>query len=395
MPAIQQKRVIKNAAFPEAKKAKVVVEDPVMAKVGVIAAALQTDSFVVPGTPGNREMLVAMTAAVLATPRDLRHAHQQSVADMLKEVFLSEEARWTQRVVEAEAKVHAVAQELAETKVVTTSADSAFQEKTTDLKTKMQELAQEVHVTRDIESSTKTALSELTDLEETNSFDTEKQEFAAKVKTERFVVLKEGSWEGDSVSKDGIKALVSFFKKIHVDTSLTAALPLALGRKPTERSEFDILVVSELELKLEARLLELAQKIESNVAAIAEKTTEKDAAEAALAAAKTKQRLSSEALLELKAEQKQRALELSQKQQAVIEKEFEEKAIEGNLTAEKIGLEGHQRILSDLTELLERCAPIPEVVVEEQVVEEATEVVPEPISVAMEVVPEAIQEAVM
>jgi len=392
MPAIQQKRVIKSGTFPEAKKAKkVVIEDPVLSKVAVIVNALQTESFVVPGTSGNREMLVAMAPAVLATPRDLRHSHQQSAANMLKEVFVTEEARLTQHIGEAEAKVTAVGQELAEKKIMAAAADAALQQKNTDLKAKQVELAAEVHLSRSAESSLKEVSSELSLLEDISGYDNTDHEFAANLKSEHFLVLKEGIWEGDTAPKEHIKALVSFFKKIRVDTSLVAALSLALGRKPTERSEFDSLAVSELELKLNCRLSELVQKIESNVAAIASKKTEKDTADAALATAKTQQRLSSEAMLELKAEQNQRAASLSQIQQAVIEKEFEVKAVEGDLAAEKAILEEHQRISIVLTELLERCAPVPEVVVEE-LAEEATEVVPETVA---EVVPEPTQEAVM
>merc|ERR1712118_27903 len=192
-----------------------------------------------------------------------------------------------------------------------------------------------------------------------------------------FLVLQEGSWEGDVVPKDHVKALTSFFKKIKVDVSMVAALPVALGRKPAERSEFDSLVASELEQKLEAHLQKLAQTIENNVAANGEKNTAKDAIDEAFTAAKTQQKKEVEALLELRAEQKQLSSELSEKQQAVIEQEFAMKAVDGEFQEEKVALESHQRIVSDLTELLERTVPIPEVAVEEEAADMATEVMTE------------------
>lgn len=379
MPAIQ-KRVIKNCEFPEAKKAKIqTVEDPVLAKVHAVAAAVQDVNFVVPGSDANREMLIAMMPAVLATPVDERHSHQYSVAGTFKELFLNEDSRLTERVAQAKAKAIESHTELTTRKAMVATAEAALKQKSEELKAKQVDLAREVHVTRDAESTLKQATSELTDLEETKGFDDEEQETATTLKTERFLLLKEGSWEGEIVPKEHVKALQSFFRKIHVDASMAAALPVALGRKPTDRSEFDNLAVSELEAKLEARLLHLTQQTENNTKAIVAKKVEKDAAESALAAAKAQQRLSTEALLALKAEQKQRSAELSGKQQVVIEQEFEVQAVDADHSSRKLALEAHQSVLTVLTELLERTAPIPEVVVEEPVVEVAMDVVPEPV----------------
>merc|ERR1711937_1058894 len=173
----------------------------------------------------------------------------------------------------------------------------------------------------------------------------------------------------------------SFFRKIHVDASMVAALPTALGRKPADRSEFDSLAVSELEKNLEAKLETLAQKIEGHDGMMAAKKAEKEAAESAHATAKAQQRASTEALLKLKAEQKQLIAELSEKKTAVIEQEFAVQAISADHGERKVGLEAHQRTMSDLTDLLERCTPVPEpapeVVMEEEVAGVATEEVPE------------------
>lgn len=384
MPAIQ-KRVIKTSEFPEAKKAKVqVVENPVLAKVHVIAAAVENVDFVVPGTNANREMLVAMMPAVLSTPVDVRHAHQHTLAGTFKELFLAEESRLTDRVAEVETKVTEADSELAARKATTASAEAALKQKSDELKAKQVELAAEVQVTRDAESTLKQATSELTSLEEIKGFDAEELEAAANLKIERFLVLKEGTWEGESVPKEHVKALQSFFRKIRADTSMVAALPLALGRRPADRSEFDELVVGELEKMLESKLLTLTQKISNNESELVAKKGEKESAESALAAAKAQQRLSAEALLVLKSEQKQSSAELTKKQQAVVEHEFEVQAVQADQHERKVGLEAHQGVFSVLNELIERTAPVPEVVVEPAVAE-----------VAMDVVPELVQEAVM
>jgi len=378
MPAFQ-KRVMNNAELPEpSKKAKVAVEDPVLTKVSTIVAAIEDANFVVPGTDANREMLVAIAPGVLGTPIDARHEHQQSMADTFKELFSNEELRLTERVTAAQAKVTESTNALATCKATAATAESAFKEKTNELKAKQVEVAEKVQATRNAESTFKELTSELTDLEQIKEIDSETQEAATNMKSEHFIVLQEGSWEGDIAPKDHVKALQSFFRKLHVDASMVAALPVALGRKPTERSEFDSMAVSELEKKLECRLTDLAEKVKGNDTAIAVKQAEKEGAESAFADAKAKQRLSTEALLALKAEQKQRSTEQSEKQKVVVEQEYEVRSVEADHNERKVELEAHQRILSDLTELLERTTPVPEVAIEEPVAEVAKDLVIEP-----------------
>jgi len=365
-----------NTSFPEAKKAKVALDDPVLHKVATITATLESDKFVVPGADANRQMLIAMAPSLLATPADQRHAHQHTLAAMFKEVFVTEETRLSQLAHDAEAKVTESSAELSAQKAIASSADSALKDKEGQIKAKLKALADDVGVTRTAESTLKELSSDLIDLEETQSFVIEEQQQTTNIKTEHFLMLKEGSWEGDVVPKDHVKALTSFFRKkaLNADSSLVAGLPMGLGRKPVERSEFDSLVVTELEQKLEARLQDLAQNIESNVAKISEKNTLKQSADGALIAAKAQQRLSTEALLELKAQQKQLSSELSEKQQTVVDHELTVKAMEVDFQEQKAALESHKEILRGvLTELLERTTPIPEVVVEEQAVEVATE----------------------
>lgn len=382
MPAIQ-KRMMNDTAFPEAKKAKVVVEDPVLAKVQTIVDSVQNGDFQIPGTQANREMLVAMAPAVLATPCDARHAHQQTVADTYKEIFLNEESRLTERVAEVKDKVAEANGELATRKAAVTDAEAALSKKNDEIKDKQAEVAGKVQVTKDTESAFKNATSELVSLESSKESDAEEHQNIMNLKTDRFLILKEGSWEGDTVPKEHVKLLQAFFKKIHVDASMLAALPLALGRKPADRSEFDSLAVSELEKNLEATLQELAQRIESNEAAVVAKKAEKDAAESAHATAKTDQRESTEGMLALKAEQKQLMADLSEKKKAVIEHEFAVQAVFADHGERIVGLEAHQKILSELVELLERCTPVPEptpeVAVDEAVTGVATDVVLEPV----------------
>jgi len=381
MPAFQ-KRVMSNAEVPApSKKAKVAVEDPVLTKISTIVAAIQDANFAVPGTDTNRDMLVAIAPSVLATPIDARHEQQQSMGDIFKNLFLNEESRLTERITEAQAKVTEATDALATCKATAAASETALKEKTNELKAKQVEVAEDVQASKDAESTFKELMSEIADLDQIKEIDVEAHEAATNMKSEHFIVMREGSWEGDSSGpsvKDHVKALQSFFRKLHVDASLVAALPRALGCKSTERSEFDSLVVSELEKKLDCRLAELAEKIKGSDAAIAAKQVEKDGAELDLAASKCKQRLSAEALLALKAEQKQLATEQSEKQQVVVEQEYEVRSVEADHNGRQVELKSHQSTLSVLKELLERTTPVPEVTLEEPVAEVATDLVIEP-----------------
>merc|ERR1719388_217286 len=146
---------------------------------------------------------------------------------MFKELFAAEEARLSQQVAEAEAKVSEVNKELSSRKASTSNAEVALKEKGEQVKSKLAELADKVGVTRTAESTFKELVSDLTDLEQTQSFATEEKEATLSLKTNPFLPLKEGTWEGDTVNKDDVKTLTSFFRKIKADSSMVSALPMA------------------------------------------------------------------------------------------------------------------------------------------------------------------------
>merc|ERR1711904_510950 len=89
--------------------------------------------------------------------------------------------------------------------------------------------------------------------------------------------------------------------------------------------------------------------------------------------AKEKQRAAAEAMLVVKAEQKQLIANLSKKKEAVIEQEFEIKALEGQHNESLDGLSAHQQVQTTLIELIERVTPVEPVAEVEAVAEVATE----------------------
>lgn len=348
MPVLQ-KRIAENAEFPEPKKAKLTV---VQTKVGEVVAALESDNFQVPGPNSNRQMLLALTPCILETPRDSRHPKQEELGEMLKDVFHAEGARLNTKVQETQAEFDGAAADMAARTAAVDVANNDVEKKKSNLKEKMSALAADVDVVQSAKSNLEDSASELAILNETKELHaSEQQDVAAKA--ENFTLLKNGTWEGEA-PKDKIKELVSFFRKLKVDASLVAALPMALGRKPEDRSQFDALTVTELETKLTTKVEECASKLRDTETLLAEKAAKKETQDSALAVAVQKQREGAEALLQTRAEHKELASVLVEKNQNVIDGQTEHKALEAELFERKHAVDLHQVIQSKLTELLER-----------------------------------------
>jgi hypothetical protein len=388
MPAFQ-KRAAKTAEdFPEPKKAKkAVVEDHVQTKVDTIIAALHDDSFEVPGTKSNREMLIAMAPCILATPRDQRHAHMESMVKSFQEVFADEASRLQDKVAEGEGAMAEASRDLASRKAEAESAASDLQMKVDEVKGKQVDLAESVGVTRNAETTLKDTKFELSTLVETKS-DLAREQEEAQARMENFNMFKNGDQESAAPKEEHnlLKTLASFLKKIKADVSLVAALPMALGRKPAERTDFDANAVVEVEKKLEEKLREVAAGVQSNEALIAEKTDFQGTSEKALVNAKEKQRALAEAMLAVRADQKELTTILATKKEAVIEQEFTVKALEGEHNEKLSFFKAHQEKQSTLTELIERDTPVEADV---EVVAPMEEVIG-----AVEAIPETVHEAV-
>jgi len=369
MPFIAEKRVVEEleVEIPQPKKAK---KDPIAAKVEMITDALQAENFEVAGSSTNRQMLVALAPTILSTPRDLRHSHQEQLGGMVTEVFEKEEARLQTQVAETQTKVDGVNAEFGVRRAAVEAAEAKLQAKGSQLKDNQVTLSADVGVTRNAEATVKETAEELTSLDETKTEHALAHEEALNVKNEGFTSLKEGTCDDSNVEKDHVKALVKFFKKIKADASLVAALPMALARKQAELSDFDSLAAVELEKLLESKIAVLAEQLKTTADALVQKVASKEAADAALDAAKKKQRVGAEAMLATKAEQKQLAADLSEKQEAVLEHQFETKSLQASHNERMVLLTFHQGLQTTLTELLERRTPVAEAPTEVPVPEE-------------------------
>lgn len=260
--------------------------------------------------------------------------------------------RLKQKVQETQAEIEGAAADMTARKAAVQASTVDVEGKSVELKEKMAVLAADVRVAQAAKCSFDETVSELTTLEETKELQVSKQQDVA-TKAASFALLKDGQWEGDA-PKDKIKDLASFFKKLKADLSLVTALPIALARKPEERSQFDALTVAELEKKLTGKVEECETQVKDAQALVAQKAGVKEIQDAALTAALTKQRAGAEALLQARAEHKDLRAVLTEKNAQVTDGQTACKSLEAELFQRTSELECHQEIQRKLIELLER-----------------------------------------
>lgn len=355
MPAILEKR-ISDSSVPSPKKAKL---STIQTKIQEVVASLSSDDFQMAGSNSNRQMLLALAPCILETPRDSRHPNQEELGGFLKQVFLTEDARLKETVQETQAKIDASGAEMASHKAAVDVATADVEKKHAELKAKMSVLAADVGKARAAKEALDTTLSDLKSQQELKElYEEEQQDVAAKV--ESFASFKDGTWEGDEAPKDQIKVLGSLFKKLKADASLVAAVPMALGRKPDERSEFDSMTVTELEKKLTTKVEELASKLKEIETALSSQAAEKEVNESTLTAAQKKQREGAEAILQTRHEHKDLTVVLGKKSDQVVEGQIEHKALEAEHLQSKSAVEIHDGVQGKFIELLERQTAEPE-----------------------------------
>lgn len=301
MPAVNVRVMMdqeRAAVLPEAKRMKTAVnlEDPVQEKIKFLCDTIKEPEFEIAGGYANREMLLAMLPSVLSTARGVRNGYQQTMANMISDVFGAEEARLKNCLAEAQAKVDADDAELAPFNSAVEQANVAVQAKTEDIQMKEVALARAEGVLNDSKAEVKA-----TDAEESSAanaleaFTTEKENFL-EVKQGNYEVMRDGNWDTPKDQKRHLVALKPFFGRIRVEESLVTALSSALGKKPAERGEFDVEVVQQLEDRVASGLSSLEEKV---AAASAEASERKDlsiASTAVLEVAKEKKQVAVEAV---------------------------------------------------------------------------------------------------
>lgn len=309
-----------NQIAPEAKRAKsqkAVTSNLVQEKIDAVCAALAEAG---PSAPGAscRQMLLAIAPATLETPGNERHQYQEMWATMLDEVFDAEAKRARELVASAQAKVNAVGEEGARRVATVEQIDAELRAKQDEVKVKQGLLVQAVAAFRAAETALSVASVEKDRLDTAQGQIMEKRRVYLEAKEGDFKILTEGSWEDESAFKQCLDRLSALLKKQKlVDASLLKALHSALIKRPSERGDFDTMVVKQLEGDLDKHLAALDKQIKEGDAAIAEHARTSDSEQAALATAADKKKVAVEDFMARNAERKELQAQLSSATQAV------------------------------------------------------------------------------
>jgi len=370
----------------KAKKAKVLKIDPVQEKINMICGALEDPDFQAPC----RSTLVAVASFALGAPKDERSKHQETMAGVLNEVFEEESTRLQGCITDAQASKADVDMEKQSRADTKESINTELEAKKEDVAAKEATLAEHESTLADAEVSREEAL------EAQSAADTALESLRAEkariltAQHDSFEMLKDGAFELVKEQKRHIDVLKPLFKKLSVDASLHKVLPLALGMKPSDRGEFDLMVVQQLEETLAAHISSLEERLEVLSADLVEKSGAVEVTEAVIEYVTEKRDASSEALAAAKAEHVELDKKLCTAKRAVVAYQVAVIEANGDVDIARCNLERLQEVLEVLVQVRHRVGRDEPAEPEEEVVEEvvAEQASPEPMEEVVEEVTE-------
>lgn len=157
-----------------------------------------------------------------------------------------------------------------------------------------------------------------------------------ELKTSTYEPLKDGTWEGNDISKGMVRSLNKLLKTLDIENAQLKTLTGVLKKRPADRAPFDEVLVQQVELSISKRVDALDQKLSLS------DTTEKYAQlHEAVSAAESTQELLEEAR-EKQLTNLQAAINVETKRKK-LESQLEEKRdiVKQMLEEEKTALDGH------------------------------------------------------
>jgi len=261
-----------------AKKAKTVL-DPVAAAVLDLVGALGEAADLAPSV---REVLVGVIPHSLAVPKDVRHKYQEEAVAMISDALSKMDSGFEGAV--------KLAQDLKLDSSKQVESQGGVLEKTQSelsakKETKEAHKAQLADVARAFQK-TKAALQEVLALQETGL-----GELGAAEQTKAKVEALQT--EIETVHEGGVKACAQFLNRlaqhVPIDETMKTAIPPALAKDVASRGGFDAMVVQQVSVAVEKRLVELNEKIATAEPVKAALLKDVASAQTAHAAAKEKQ----------------------------------------------------------------------------------------------------------
>lgn len=346
-----------KSPMKSSKKAK----DMVGPKIKELVDVLSNTECEVPGTSGNRDMLVGALPHALGDFSDVRHSYQNAVAKIIGDVMHGWVAKWEQKVADAKAHVDAMESDRASAIASQQSATSSLEAQGQDVKTCKDALT----AASDAEKEAAGILAGKN--AEVEKFDKGLQKIIAEkdnvsmVYHQSFLIMKSAEGVSASDGKTHLKKIMSTLKHISsgTESSLLIAITPALQHAPAERGQFDSMAIDGVESLFKSKIEKLSEHISGEEATKA--TKEAAAAEASTAheATETK-RLECIAALKLNQdaqEEKEKALAAADKNLDATSKAAN-KALKAS-AHEQRGLDHAKGNLASFQFLLERTTPPP------------------------------------
>jgi len=253
-----------------------------------------------------RAMLLALIPGSLGTPLAERQQLQTVAVNLLEEALARHKTALEQAITLQEQKVQEFEGGKDALEAKAKEAESELESMASETEAKKQVLAaasQEVLATKRAAEDAKSAQ---TEGDAAYSDAVEDKKAVEEALTAHFAPLKEGNWEAGQ-AKGHIDALLPLCKRIKLDASLVSAVPSSCTKKPSERGQFDLMVVQQLEETLQAKVVSCTELIDSEGPAAKARAEAAEAAQKAAEASKEKQQQAAAQLFDSQNAYKQKA----------------------------------------------------------------------------------------
>jgi len=306
-----------------------------------------------------QQCLADMLETSLLVYKDARHKYQEGVVEMVANTFTGIEAQIQARVDEAEKGVAGAGEEKVTRTAAVAEADGELKAKVEETNQRKRELAEDAWAFK----AAKETLWLAKDAQEKGEM-----ELKGTVRTKDVLEaaardlakpLTEATVEGDQVPAL-VKQLVPILNKHEFGESMIASLPNVLAKSPSERGQFDTMVVTQMNEELALRVKALEAKLEEAAPAREQRAETVKAAEEKFQAAREKQLVSANTFTEAQAAQEEATIALRAAKEKLRSLNPETRKCQKSLTVAAEALEKFRKgPLAAFQELAERTTPAP------------------------------------
>mmetsp|Transcript_38790 Transcript_38790/g.67309 ORF Transcript_38790/g.67309 Transcript_38790/m.67309 type:complete len:402 (+) Transcript_38790:95-1300(+) len=265
-----------------------------------------------------KEMLLIMFPGSLEFPIEERHEFHAMVVRMVGESIQETHSKMIKEVEEAGSAVEAAKAKNTDLEATAVEAESKLKvagETVQSKETGLQEAAA-------LASNKQTSFDDAKEAQTKGDAESEalKQERDSYVSAfeNSFKALSEADLEGQQALQH-YKVIKPLLANLHLDESLSLALPSTCQKKPGNRGSFDNVIMEQLGKALQTRITALSEQIEAGASGVAERAAAVQTAEQELQAAKEAKEAAQKDLQDAKAKREEASEFLNSSRKAVAE----------------------------------------------------------------------------